>query len=184
MSGILTIEPGSGQPVARRPKSVERKALEERFSRMAIGDILSYAEAEELTGMDRSRLVSMVYQIRESFAKHDRLLFVCRNNVGWERVPDGGVVEATTRQVRKLHRGAERGIYKATCVVNYEVLPPEQKALQQVNLAVFGVVSMNSDPRKAKEIARAAATSMAKVPVGDFIKSLMVGGVSSVSEAR
>lgn len=114
--------------------------LKERLRKLAIGELVTYAELSKLVARDvkdKDRYV-MATALRH-LEKSERLVFLCVTNEGWRRVGDEDKIHSGEHMRKGIRRKAKRMATRVQALDDYSKL---SAALQQTQAGLNAVAAI------------------------------------------
>lgn len=141
-------------------RSVDSVTLANRFSKMQIGDVISYAEMQALVRpMDiqtknRNILYSACRIVRDEYG----IVMSCVNGVGMKRLSDSEIADIpdyTFGQIRRKTKNAT----KSTKCADFTKLSTDEKKKLWFGQSMLGALCLMTSPKKIKELKSVSVVS-------------------------
>lgn len=126
------------------------------LSEVEIGKIVTYAEINDLLGLDiqDQKNRPILASARRKCMNSDSIVFGVIINEGIKRLSDVEIVSEAERQPPRIRRAARRGVKIATKVADFNQLSNEDKQRHNATVSICGALAQMTAPAKLKQIQR------------------------------
>ena len=151
-------------------KSNDTKVIESVLAEAKVGDLITYEEISKAIGRD-VRLFAMpsLGSARRILLNERKFVFGVEKNIGYRRLNDSEIVDASVSDRQKIKRAANRSIKKLS-VVAFEVLTGEQKRQHTAASAQFGAIAMFASKSATKKILTKVNDTKEVLAIGETLK--------------
>jgi len=153
--------------------SPETRLLYARIAKMEIGEVIPYAELDNIASravqgkgkhnLDRARHIAQ---------RDDNIVTDCVFGVGLKRLDDSGIAGIGTHTLKSIRRKAKKGAKAMLNIRNYNALSNDEKRDYSTTLSVLGVVSHVSEPRRIAAMKNQISDSSNGLPTAETLKLL------------
>lgn len=151
-------------------RSIEAQFLYERLSKSAVGEIITYAEMDELIGRSVQKQCRQALQTARNACKSElRILFGTIAKVGLKRLSNDEIPGLAESKIAHIRRTVKRGLTEQMCA-DYESLQSDQKTRYNMNMAMFSTYQELSKPSSINSVENQVKMSQATLPVGKVLK--------------
>lgn len=151
-------------------RSVEAQFLYERLSKSAVGEIITYAEMDELIGRSVQKQCRQALQTARNACKSElRILFGTIAKVGLKRLSNDEIPGLAESKIAHIRRTVKRGLTEQMCA-DYESLQSDQKTKYNMNMAMFSTYQELSKPSSISSVESQVKVSQTTLPVGKVLK--------------
>lgn len=149
--------------------SMETRMLRDKLSALKIGDVITYAELNELIGADvqdssRSHLASAI----RGLLADKQMVFGTVRGHGVKRLTDVEIVAIGDEVLPRLRRAAKRATRKLLAVADFSALPNDLKLRHNAVVSSLATISFFSKDTRVKEIEKQSGATQ-PLPVGKVL---------------
>lgn len=153
----------------RFQKSSDTKIIENVLAEAKVGDVITYEALSKAIGRDvREFAVGAMQSARRSMLSDKRTIFEAVTNVGFKRLADAEIVDASERDRRRVQRASTKAVRKLGCV-NFENLSSDKKRSHLIASAQLGAIVMLSGKSAANRIEKRVTNGTA-IPIGETLR--------------
>lgn len=149
--------------------SAETQALRLRFSKMAMGELITDDEVAIVIGAKVKKRYSVcISAVRNVLSEHSIVLERVAKT-GWRRLEDSSIVKTGATGIRKIARMSKR-VLRKTLAADYKKLSRDEQIQQNAQQATLGTLAYFSGGAQQKTLQIETAARNSKLEIGDTLK--------------
>lgn len=137
--------------------SADSRAVYQRLTATKIGDVVTYAELDKLTGRNVQNGDRYILQTAMRACLRDGLAFGIVRKIGAKRLADAEIVIEASAALPRIRHLAKRASRKMVAVADFASLPNEMKVRHNSVLSIFGAVAHMSTEKAVTKIEKRVA---------------------------
>lgn len=146
--------------------SLETQVIVERLGKAAVGDLVTYQELRDLTGLDVQHDGRGVMESARRICQRDsRMVFGAVMNEGLKRLDDQGIVGTGGVTLKRIGRAARRGVRTLGCVKDFDALPESARVEHNMSVSVLGALGQMTKRNKLEQVRLAVSNAQTKLPL-------------------
>lgn len=140
--------------------SVDVQVLWRRIQKLAPGEIVPYAELNQLIRGDvQKKMRPTLYGARRKALRDDNIVTECVINTGVKRLEDSAISTIHIPTLNRIRKASRLACRKQQCA-NYDALTSEQKTSYNAGQSVLGVLAHVAKPKSVKLVEDATAKKL------------------------
>lgn len=156
-------------PNPRFQMSSDTRFLVQRMRNAEVGDVVTFADIEAVTGRPYLESRHAVYAARRVLLRDENIVFDSVRGIGFKRLDDTEIVQTSARHLRKVRRAARNGAAVLNAVSDFSKLSRENQMRHSASLSVLAVVHAFSKETTVKKIEERAAPGSRELPIAQTI---------------
>lgn len=147
--------------------SAETIALRRRMETMAVGEILTYAEAERIIGCAHHESSAPQTAMRQ-LRREKQMVFCCLRNTGWQRLDDKQASDSADHATTRIRRISKRTL-EVLATVDPAKLNREDQSKHYMRSATHGALAYFTQAKQQNKLL-AASDGAKPLEIGDTMK--------------
>lgn len=145
--------------------SADARAVYDRLCKASVGDVVTYAELNDLTKRNVQNGDRYVLATAVRACLRDGKAFGTIRTVGVKALADVEVVTEASHALPRIRHLAKRASRKMVAISDFNSLPNETKVKHNSVLSIFGVITQMATEKSVAKIEKAVAEANQTLPL-------------------